>query len=141
MIRFAKTEDIESIYSVMKISLPDCWSLSSIKEYIGTSIVFEDENSAVCGFIIYSAVLDEADILEIAVTPEKRRHKIATELLNYFLDLCRDQNISSVFLEVRSKNLPAISLYAKCGFTPISERKNYYHYPPDDALIMNFSVT
>ena len=34
--------------------------------------------------------------------------------------------VNKIFLEVREKNAPAISLYIKNGFVKISERKNYY---------------
>ena len=39
-------------------------------------------------------------------------------------------------LEVRSSNTPAISLYEKLGFLQVGLRKNYYHNPKEDALIL-----
>lgn len=43
-----------------------------------------------------------------------------------------------IFLEVRSRNDPAIGLYQKQGFRTIGTRKNYYQYPQDDALVMMY---
>ena len=41
-----------------------------------------------------------------------------------------------LFLEVRSRNVPAIKLYTAYGFKEIGIRKNYYKDPQDDAIVM-----
>lgn len=41
-----------------------------------------------------------------------------------------------IFLEVRASNTPAQALYKKWGFDIIGKRKQYYHEPVEDAIIM-----
>ena len=41
-----------------------------------------------------------------------------------------------IFLEVRASNNAAQALYQKNGFNAIGHRKNYYHDPVEDAIIM-----
>ena len=44
--------------------------------------------------------------------------------------------ITDLTLEVRAGNEPAIGLYKTYGFVSEAVRKNYYHNPTEDALIM-----
>ena len=44
------------------------------------------------------------------------------------------------FLEVRAGNTAAIALYSACEFQEIDRRKNYYHDPEEDAVVMKKSV-
>ncbi|MCD0152611.1 GNAT family N-acetyltransferase, partial [Streptococcus agalactiae] len=41
-----------------------------------------------------------------------------------------------VFLEVRYSNIVAQKLYERCGFVVLGKRKNYYHDPIEDAIVM-----
>lgn len=99
---------------------------------------------AFCGgkliaYILYLQVLDEAQLLNIAVSSSYRRRGVAQELLQHMLLCCKINNIAQVFLEVRSSNLAAISLYSKFGFSQIATRKNYYKTTDklrENALIM-----
>ena len=47
---------------------------------------------------------------------------------------------TSVFLEVRRSNAPAIALYEKLGFTSVGIRKNYYDSPREDGRAMEKEV-
>ena len=44
--------------------------------------------------------------------------------------------VSSLTLEVRASNYPAISLYEKLGFIQVGRRPGYYRSPREDALIL-----
>ena len=46
------------------------------------------------------------------------------------------QGASSVYLEVRPSNLPAIELYQKLGFNEIGRRPKYYTDSKEDAVVM-----
>lgn len=98
-----------------------------------------DEESSVCvveddtGYAIGRISFDEAELYRIAVLPEKRRHHAGERLLQSFIERCASRGAEKIFLEVRSKNVPAVSLYERNGFEKISVRRNYYG--DDDALI------
>ncbi len=78
---------------------------------------------------------DEADITSVAVDENYRRHGIALRLMQEF-EKNLPEYIREIFLEVRESNIPAISLYQKCGFEKLSVRKNFYSNPPENAVVM-----
>lgn len=80
-------------------------------------------------------VVDEATIVNIAVSPEWRRKKIGERLLVALLELAKSKGANKVTLEVRCSNEAAIKLYEKFGFTMIAMRKNYYQNPVEDAYV------
>ncbi|MBP3857489.1 MAG: GNAT family N-acetyltransferase [Ruminiclostridium sp.] len=85
------------------------------------------------GYALGRLLCDEAELYRIAVLPEKRRAGAGAGLLGRFVDECLSRGAERVFLEVRSRNVPAVTLYEHSGFTLIAKRKNYYG--DDDALI------
>lgn len=91
------------------------------------------------GYALGRVSFDEAELHRIAVLPEKRRSGAGERLLRDFLAECGERGAEKVFLEVRSKNTPAVCLYEKCGFERIAVRKNYYG--DDDALIYVFTFS
>jgi len=90
----------------------------------------------ICGYIAMRQLFDEAEVINIAVSPEHRRAGIGMALLSHGISALQD--IQRVFLEVRLSNIQAASLYEKFGFTRIAIRKRYYHNPVEDAIIMMY---
>lgn len=88
------------------------------------------------GFILYSHVADEMEILTFCVVPDHRRHGIGEKLLNAALDDARANHVCGIFLDVSETNIPAQRLYEKAGFKRISRRPGYYRTPDGhkDAL-------
>lgn len=77
------------------------------------------------GFVLTRHVLNEEELLLIAVTPGARRRGVGAALIERLFAEARARGIASIFLEMRRGN-PAIHLYSKFGFEPIGERRNYY---------------
>jgi [ribosomal protein S18]-alanine N-acetyltransferase len=80
---------------------------------------------APAGFVLTRHVLDEEELLLIAVTPAARRRGVGAALLEHLFAIARTRGTARIFLEMRRGN-PAIHLYHKLGFEPIGERRNYY---------------
>ena len=91
------------------------------------------EDGVVAGYVGSQTVLQEADMMNIAVADTHRRRGIARMLVQ---ELIRQLDAYQLTLEVRASNAPAIALYEKLGFTQVGLRKNYYHKPKEDALIL-----
>ena len=85
------------------------------------------------GYVGSQTVLQEADMMNIAVADTHRRRGIARMLVE---ELIRQLDAYQLTLEVRASNAPAIALYEKLGFTQVGLRKNYYHKPKEDALML-----
>jgi [ribosomal protein S18]-alanine N-acetyltransferase len=82
-------------------------------------------DTAACGFVLTRHVLDEEELLLIAVVPDCRQRGIGTILIERLFDAARARGIARIYLEMRRGN-PAGNLYRKLGFEPIGERRNYY---------------
>ena len=98
-------------------------------------LVAEDAGE-ICGYIGMYQALDEGEITNVAVSPEKRNAGIGWKLMQAALETAKEQGISRVVLEVRVSNASAIHLYEKCGFANCGVRKGFYDFPKEDAYIM-----
>ena len=81
-------------------------------------------------------LLDEAHITNIAVHPEFRGIGLGNVIVEQLVKEAKENNISSMTLEVRVNNISAINLYKKYGFIEEAVRKNYYQDTGEDAIIM-----
>jgi len=77
------------------------------------------------GFVLTRHVLDEEELLLIAVVPEFRQRGIGSKLIDRLFTAARRRGITRIYLEMRRGN-PAVHLYRKLGFEPIGERRHYY---------------
>lgn len=96
----------------------------------------ENSKRLISGLFSSSLVLDELQLDNVAVTPRSRRLGIASRLVTEGLSRAERRGARKAVLEVRSANLPARLLYERHGFIVRGRRRDYYHDPLDDALIM-----
>ncbi len=83
--------------------------------------------------------VDESEILHVETAPAHRRQGLAQSLLIEALNWARSNQRMTVWLEVRTSNVPAIALYAKMGFVTSRTRRQYYA-DGEDALVMKCSL-
>jgi [ribosomal protein S18]-alanine N-acetyltransferase len=93
------------------------------------------------GFLVVRIVLDEAEILNIAVDQLARRKGRATALLQESLKELGRAGVQRVFLEVRESNAAATAFYTKLGFEMFGKRPGYYRDPEEGALCMKKRLT
>lgn len=98
-----------------------------------------DGDGTVLGYAMMAAALDEGSLESIAVAPSCRRQGVADALLAAVTGFGREQQLTSLTLEVRASNAPAIALYEKHGFVMVGRRKNYYRSPKEDAILMTLT--
>ncbi|MBY8824084.1 ribosomal protein S18-alanine N-acetyltransferase [Sphingomonas colocasiae] len=91
----------------------------------GTWLMIAELDGRPAGFALTRVIVDEAELLLIAVHPEARRRGIGVRLIAGVAEAARRRGAASLFLEVRSNN-PAIALYTGTGFSKVGERINYY---------------
>ncbi|MFL9839924.1 ribosomal protein S18-alanine N-acetyltransferase [Sphingomonas sp. ST-64] len=87
------------------------------------AIAWVDDQPA--GFALARAVLDEGELLLLAIRPKMRRRGIGTALLRTIVAQAQDRGATLLHLEVRSNN-DAVRLYRSEGFEKIGERRDYY---------------
>ena len=91
----------------------------------------------IAGYIVARETAGELHVNNIAVRDQYRQRGYGSLLLGSVLDEARRKHATTAFLEVRSGNSAAQSLYQKCGFKAIARRVNYYSDPPEDAVVMS----
>lgn len=91
------------------------------------------------GFIVMRVAADEAEILTLAVDPEKRRAGTGRALLDAGLALAREMGAVKAFLEVSERNAAAIALYTGAGWQETGRRARYYA-DGSDALMLSVSL-
>ena len=91
---------------------------------------------AVAGYVVARCVMDQAEILNLAVHPNHTRRRLGTALVQEVLTELGRAGARTVFLEVRASNAGAQAFYAGLGFKPTGRRRGYYADPPEDALIL-----
>lgn len=94
----------------------------------------------IAGYIVARETAGELHVNNIAVRDQYRKRGYGSLLLGSVLDEARRKHATTAFLEVRSGNSAAQSLYQKCGFKPIARRANYYSDPPEDAVVMSLDL-
>lgn len=95
------------------------------------------DGDTVMGYIGSQTVLGEADMMNVAVSPDYRRRGIGRALVLALCEALHAQMQAAILtLEVRDSNAPAIALYDALGFTQVGLRKNYYQHPREDARIL-----
>jgi len=88
------------------------------------------------GFILARVVVDEAEVLTLAVVPAARRQGLGRALLEAALGVAEAAGARQMFLEVSTANPAARALYAAAGFTEVGRRRRYYA-DGSDALVLS----
>lgn len=111
-------------------------------ERASASTLVLDGAGCVDGFIIYSQVLDEASILNIAVHPARQGKGLGGKILRSALLRMRASGVTRCLLEVRESNTVARQLYQRHHFALDGVRKKYYPTQDgrEDALLMSLEL-
>lgn len=117
------------------------WGAAALAELLASPGVFavaEDD-----GFILIRVVVDEAEILTLAVRPSSRRAGRGGRLVEAAVVRAAALGAERMFLEVAEGNAAARALYARSGFVEMGRRRGYYSHADgrrEDALtlVLNF---
>ena len=115
------------------------WSENAIRSELTNPLslwLVAVENDRVVGYVGSQTVLDEADMMNVAVSPDARQKGVGNALVTALADRLKANAVRCLTLEVRASNEPAKALYQKLGFIQVGRRPNYYRNPREDALIL-----
>ncbi|MFI3229736.1 MAG: ribosomal protein S18-alanine N-acetyltransferase [Bacillota bacterium] len=124
-------EDASAMAHIDSVSMGGCaWTEKMFRdEFFDTTKYYlvAKINETVVGYCGFQHILDQADIMNIAILPEFRGQGIGKQLLNSILELADSLSVTGITLEVAENNAVAIGLYEYFGFTKEGIRKNYYN--------------
>ena len=150
-IERGSSKDLDCVMTVMDQAFGkrfgEAWTrsqLAGILPMVGVSLMIarEDADENAVGFSLSRTVLDESELLLIAVLPSHHRRGVGRLLLENFVERARNDRAVRVHLEVRDGN-PAVDMYLSIGFSPVGRRRNYYHSPDGsrfDAITLSHQL-
>ncbi len=142
-IRDARLRDLPTIVTVERASFSTPWSPAAFRSLFHRErvrfIVAEIERKVIGHAVLWYA-LDEAELADLAVSPESRGKGVARALVERLIEEVRDVGVRRIFLEVRESNIPALELYRGRGFREVGIRKDYYDHPGEDARVLQLDL-
>lgn len=135
--RKMREEDLEEVYEIEQSTFSEPWP----REFFKTKKNHDDyvavRDEQIAGYVCALQVLDECTIANISVKPSLQRQGIAEYIFRELYKIMDIRSVKFYYLEVRASNQAALSLYIKLGFSQIGVRKDYYHNPVEDAIVMS----
>lgn len=130
---------VPQVAALEKECFSDPWSQRSVASELENPLALWlvwEEDGQVLGYVGSQTVLDETDMMNVAVSAQARRRGIAQALVEALVIQLKQRGSRCLTLEVRASNAPAIALYKKLGFRQVGRRPNYYSHPKEDGLIL-----
>ena len=132
-------QDAAEVERIEQVSFAVPWSRQSFWEEAANEqtlylLLLEDEQ--IIGYAGVWLVLDEAQVTNVAIAPEKRDQGFGHKLMAELMARARERGARRMTLEVRPSNTAALALYKDCGFKDYGRRPRYYQDNGEDAVIM-----
>jgi ribosomal-protein-alanine N-acetyltransferase len=143
IIRQFQEGDLPAIFAIEQASHPDPWSMQVLREscigegYVG--FVSIEDTGIIIGFCCARMLVQELEIVNLAVAPAWRRKGTALGLIRYLIEYCHAKPANRILLEVRENNTAALSLYNKAGFIEDGIRRKYYANN-ENAVLMSLQL-
>lgn len=133
-VRFGREQDLAAVEAVLQLS-PEAanWPIGSLTQAFEQNpsyFLVAEQDEQITGFIYGRRILDEGEILNLAVKPSERSAGAGKALVQALLERFGREKVLQVFLEVRESNFGAISFYQGLGFKQAGKRPGYYQNPP-----------
>lgn len=138
-IQFMNESHVAQVAELEKLCFSAPWSENSIRYELTNPLSLwfvAVDGEKLLGYIGSQTVMDEADMMNVAVDPAARRRGIALRLVQALVQALAAKQVRALTLEVRAGNEPAKALYEQLGFLQVGRRPNYYRNPKEDALIL-----
>ena len=130
---------VAQVAALEKLCFSDPWSENSVASELNNPLslwLVALDGERLAGYVGSQTVMDESDMMNLAVHPDCRKQGTATALIVGLVEELAKRGSRCLTLEVRASNENAISVYRKLGFQEVGRRKNYYRNPREDALIL-----
>ncbi len=127
-----EARDLDRIMPVMNRAFDpgfgEAWTLMQCHGLMalpGTLLLVAERDGAIIGFALVRSVMDEAELMLLAVDPECQGTGVGAALVRHVVTECRAIGVKHIHLEVRENNT-ALRFYTKNSFVTSGHRPNYY---------------
>jgi ribosomal-protein-alanine N-acetyltransferase len=133
-------DHLDQVLQIERESFAEPWGRSAFLDHLAhpefANYLVALKEQKVVGYVGLFFAADYGQLTNLAVDPDFRRHKIATQLLLSIIRRSQAAGLVTLSLEVRVSNQAAQNLYKKFGFEVVDIRKNYYQETNEDAYVM-----
>ena len=140
MIRMMTAADLSEVLPIEEACFSDPWSQQgfedSLNERSAHLLVIESEEGCVAGYACLYQVVDEGEIVNVAIDPKQRQKGYGAKLVRALMQHGQSLGAERFFLEVRKSNVAGRALYTSLGFIECGIRKGFYENPKEDAILM-----
>lgn len=133
----ARLERLAQVHAAAFAPRTRGWSAQEIGDLAARGRLIASTDDA--GFALFSIAGDEAELLTIAVAPNRAGAGLGGALLSLGLSAIAAE-ARAVFLEVAEDNAAARALYQRHGFAEVGRRPRYYAGGEIDALTMRLDL-
>lgn len=125
-LRPGDIEDLDAVFRLNQKAFAENWSCHSLHAALssGYDLLLCESDEGLAGYLLSLSVLDEVQIMQIAVAAPFRRQGLAKRMTRYLIE--EKSHMAEISLEVRESNKAARQLYVGLGFVECACRKNYY---------------
>ena len=134
MIAVVGLESAQRLAELHALAFERPWAAGEFARLLSNPAAFALAEEG-AGFILAWAVGGEAEVLTLAVAPDRRRQGLAASLVAAAAGVAAGRGAEAIYLEVAANNEAAGGLYAKLGFVEAGRRKGYYEGGAD-AVVM-----
>ena len=142
-VRKMTAADVPAVTALENEIFSDAWTAEGFLESLenpNAIMLTAVENGNLAGYCCIYTVLDEAEIVNVAIHPKYRRLGLGFKMLKTMMEYFVPQEGTQYYLEVRQSNTAAKRLYEKLGFAAAGVRKNFYEKPAEDAIVMQLML-
>ncbi|MCO4772189.1 MAG: ribosomal protein S18-alanine N-acetyltransferase [Deltaproteobacteria bacterium] len=143
LLREAGPSDLDAVVRVDVRSFTRHWPAKEFANHLEDPLVriwLCEDSTGPLGYVHIRVIVDEAELLNVAVDPSARRRGVARRLLGHAQTHAREAGAERMFLEVRRDNEAALALYRRAGWEQVGIRKRYYSEDGADAVVMSIDL-
>lgn len=137
--------DVDDVHALERSVFPHPWSRGNFMDSLASGydawVLREPDDGALAGYFLLMYAVDEAHLLDVAVSGERHGTGLGRYLLDRISARARAMNMTSILLEVRPSNGRALQVYERYGYAQIGRRKGYYPAHEglrEDAIVMRY---
>jgi ribosomal-protein-alanine N-acetyltransferase len=147
-IRPLRVEDIDNVAGIESDVYDFPWTAGNFRDALAAGYRcwgcwgHNGAGEELIGYAILMLAVDEAHLLNLAVSRRWRRCGVGRQLLQFVMAEARKQNCVMFYLEVRPTNIAALQLYGNAGFRQMGTRRDYYPAAGgrEDALFLGLEL-
>lgn len=145
-----RTVDVSALAYVHSKCFKDSWNEQTFSKLLSNKVcdgfiitnesgINDISSREVISFVLYSLIVDEAEVITICTLPEFQKQGLGSILIKHLVEYAEDNEVEKIFLDVSEANTEAIGLYRKHNFQQISIRSNYYQ-DHENAHVLCFYI-